>query len=558
MRAIALFLALLVSPALADETINQLGSGTTLTGSELIPMYQSANPAVTTTPSALATYVTSLGTAGFYINSTLTLSGTPSASALGLYAKETFSGGCGATQCQGNYLDVTADTATANSGVVVSAMEYGYTFGGAGMTGNRAGININASLASTSGNTNGLQSYTAIGGQFVGAANDNGTAPSIANGSGGAQGANFIASLHSGATDWYGLQAMELDVNAQSGFSVANKTGLQITHLSTDAVNGSVADAAIVLADQNGATAPWAYGIMLNHSDTGAIWPFGSSTTFLGCYNSSCGSLANFINIGSATVSGNSLQLPGSFYVTGAGALGIGGTPSYPLEVQSTQTTTTGNLFGSYDFVTYSPAGSTSANTYGFQASVEQTTNQTNTGQLVGLKGTARSDLSSATLTTAFGVQGAVTIAGAGTLSIAHAMDASIIGAAGTLGTAIGINVATPIGAASPLTTTWANTYGIEIQNQNPSGTGTNTLTNPPVGLYIASQTAAGAYAIYEAGNGLNFFSNLTLSAAAPTVTANQIGYGSTVVAASNCGGGSAVGCIVVNIAGTTHYVPYY
>jgi hypothetical protein len=40
-------------------TINQLGSGSALGGSELIPMYQSANPAVTTTPSAIATYTAS-------------------------------------------------------------------------------------------------------------------------------------------------------------------------------------------------------------------------------------------------------------------------------------------------------------------------------------------------------------------------------------------------------------------------------------------------------------------------------------------------------------------
>lgn len=51
----------------------------------------------------------------------------------------------------------------------------------------------------------------------------------------------------------------------------------------------------------------------------------------------------------------------------------------------------------------------------------------------------------------------------------------------------------------------------------------------------------------------------LTLTAAAPTVGAGEIGYGATAVANTNCGtlAGSA-GCIVVNVAGTTHYVPYY
>lgn len=48
-------------------------------------------------------------------------------------------------------------------------------------------------------------------------------------------------------------------------------------------------------------------------------------------------------------------------------------------------------------------------------------------------------------------------------------------------------------------------------------------------------------------------------TAAAPTVAAAQVGFGSTVVANTFCGtlAGSA-GCLVVNVAGTTRYVPYY
>ncbi len=43
--------------AQTSETINQLGAGTALGGTELVPMYQGANPALTTTPRAIATYV---------------------------------------------------------------------------------------------------------------------------------------------------------------------------------------------------------------------------------------------------------------------------------------------------------------------------------------------------------------------------------------------------------------------------------------------------------------------------------------------------------------------
>jgi hypothetical protein len=59
---------------------------------------------------------------------------------------------------------------------------------------------------------------------------------------------------------------------------------------------------------------------------------------------------------------------------------------------------------------------------------------------------------------------------------------------------------------------------------------------------------------------GTNTFSGaVTLTTAAPTVLSGQIGYGGTTVAASNCGSlASAVGCVVINVAGTVHYVPYY
>src|SRR5260370_37632303 len=65
---VAFLLSLLVGApsafAQSGETINQLSPGTALRGNELIPMYQGSNPAVTTTPSAIATYTNA--TAGNY------------------------------------------------------------------------------------------------------------------------------------------------------------------------------------------------------------------------------------------------------------------------------------------------------------------------------------------------------------------------------------------------------------------------------------------------------------------------------------------------------------
>ena len=63
-RHFAFLLSLLLGAgsalAQSGQTINQLSPGAALQGTEQIPMYQAANPAVTTTPSAVATYA--LGT----------------------------------------------------------------------------------------------------------------------------------------------------------------------------------------------------------------------------------------------------------------------------------------------------------------------------------------------------------------------------------------------------------------------------------------------------------------------------------------------------------------
>ena len=60
-RHLAFLLSLLLGAwsafAQSGETINQLSPGAALQGTEQIPMYQAANPAVTTTPAAVATYV---------------------------------------------------------------------------------------------------------------------------------------------------------------------------------------------------------------------------------------------------------------------------------------------------------------------------------------------------------------------------------------------------------------------------------------------------------------------------------------------------------------------
>jgi hypothetical protein len=88
MKQLAAFILglFLTSPAWADGTINTLSAGAALTGTEQIPMFQTANPAVTTTPNALKTFVTTSGVVTSITNSdgSLTISPTSGASVASL------------------------------------------------------------------------------------------------------------------------------------------------------------------------------------------------------------------------------------------------------------------------------------------------------------------------------------------------------------------------------------------------------------------------------------------------------------------------------------------
>jgi hypothetical protein len=106
-----------------------------------------------------------------------------------------------------------------------------------------------------------------------------------------------------------------------------------------------------------------------------------------------------------------------------------------------------------------------------------------------------------------------------GTITAAQALQAAITNNnGGTITTADGIQIKQPKGGASSV---WTTINGIEIQNQNPSGT--NTVTNPPIALLIDSQTGSGAYAIQQNGSGINAFAGRSTFGSA-TAAAGQSG----------------------------------
>jgi hypothetical protein len=81
-------------------------------------------------------------------------------------------------------------------------------------------------------------------------------------------------------------------------------------------------------------------------------------------------------------------------------------------------------------------------------------------------------------------------------------------------------------------------------------------------GIDLSASTLTSAFkstGFNVGGSGNVTEATATLTAAAPTVAASQVGYGSTVTANTSCGtlAGSA-GCLTINVAGTTRHVPYY
>lgn len=84
----------------------------------------------------------------------------------------------------------------------------------------------------------------------------------------------------------------------------------------------------------------------------------------------------------------------------------------------------------------------------------------------------------------------------------------------------------------------------------NKFTTQANAITDGGTGVSKYVQQNPGAGAPYDG-------STLTLLQAAPTVGASQVSLGSTTAAVANCGG-AATACLVINVGGTTRYVPYY
>lgn len=402
----------------------------------------------------------------------------------GIGVNQTATGTCSTANganCHYNYINITSDNAIAgpnlqNNWGTGEGFLVNHNFGGTAAIGQRSAGIFNLVQTTTTGNTAAGVSYGALAAYGNATANDNGTDTTQANSRGQMETVNFIAHLGPSATNWHVVQGGEVDMNLEVGSSVYEKTGWQIVELATDAVQGSVLDAALAITNAPGAVG-WLNGLQFGGAQ--GVMPIASTGTAISC-PSPCGTMATGIDFSHATFSTAFLAGP-SFSVDGSGTItsGLNGTAGGQLKLR----------------------GSTSGG---------------------------------ATLTT--GTTGALNLnngTGNQSITFTDGSNGSMFVTSGASGAIAGH---VRVGAA--------------------------TTGNPPTVSTEGSDTNI-SLQFSPKGSGSVIGPNFTATAAAPTVSAGQIGYGGTTAALSNCdvtssGTISATGCIVVDIAGTTRYIPYY
>ena len=368
-------------------------------------------------------------------------------------------------------------------------------------------------------------------------------------------------------------------VNASTASQAA---GLSVTGAAS---GGTVAVATIDSSASNNLTinAKGSGTIGIGSVSTGAV-TITPATTITGALTeasiyggSAAGSTLALISTSNGSPSGDEITLSagGSVIATvNSTGLGIGGAPTNPLTITNTTTATSSAPSMAHLTQTINPGSASTATTFGiyiasnytsnfsssnnYNIALETDLNNNGTGTLaiaygattnaqnsstgtitfaIGSEGSATNN-STGTINNAWGVWGQANNLAVSTMTTAYSFYGNISNlGGGTITSAAALFITTPTGATVGNTSIWTNTYGAYFQDQSPSGAGTNTLTNPPEALHIASQTAAGAYAIHQVGSGLNSFagattfsgavtfsssvkvSNLAVSATAPTFT---------------------------------------
>ena len=156
-----LLIGLLLAPQLAySQTIDNLTAGSALGGNELLPMFQTANPAVSTTPNAISTLLSS--TTQTLTNKTFDTAGTGNSFSINGVAA-TANTGTGAVARATSPTFITPALGTPASGVATNL-----TGTASGLTAGNVTTNANLTGVITSvGNATSIASQTGTGTKFV-------------------------------------------------------------------------------------------------------------------------------------------------------------------------------------------------------------------------------------------------------------------------------------------------------------------------------------------------------------------------------------------------------
>ena len=190
---------------------------------------------------------------------------------------------------------VTDNVDAGTAGTIGWHLHHGY--GGQGATGGRVAQAIelyqSPGYPTQGGAGSGINSQRiALNVSVTAGENAGGTAPTVGQGSGSlysiATYARLLASPFqgyvTGATNYNELNAVNLNIGAQAGTSVATRHAVNIAQLSDDAVQGAVTDAAIHLAMQPGGTAPWKNILALGNVQ--GQWSVDAAGSLWGTYRS--------------------------------------------------------------------------------------------------------------------------------------------------------------------------------------------------------------------------------------------------------------------------------
>lgn len=218
---------------------------------------------------------------------TLTMSGGLANGATNLASLSTWfsgTGGAALNHLAGFSFTRSSDTMDYKGSNYGSVVRIDGNWGGAGMTGSRAALDISMIMQGTTSNTgNGSQYYVGIADYVYCGYNDNGTS-GFTHVAGTCNSFNPIAQLGPNATNWYTLNPIEVDTRADPGSSSAHTFGILY---SKRGVQGIYDDAAAAFEG----TDPWKYILQIGKSDGGQSVS-NASTTLLGCvpdsFNTGC------------------------------------------------------------------------------------------------------------------------------------------------------------------------------------------------------------------------------------------------------------------------------